>query len=45
VKYKSLLAEDGYNLALFNLDDAEVIESTVFSAKSIDIKFEPLGGA
>jgi hypothetical protein len=44
VKYKSLLAEDGYNLALFNLDDAEVIESTVFSAKSIDIKFEPLGG-
>jgi hypothetical protein len=45
VKYKSLLAEDGYNLALFSLDDAEVIESTLFFARSIDIKFEPLGGA
>jgi len=39
VMYKSLLSEDGLNLALFNLNDAEVTKGTVVQAGSISFKF------
>jgi hypothetical protein len=39
VMYKSLLSEDGYNLALFNLNDAEVTKATVVRATSLSFKF------
>lgn len=40
IVYKSLLSEDGYNVALFNLNDADVINCALFTAKSIMFEFD-----
>ena len=39
IAYKSAFGDDGYNVALFNLDDAEYVSCCVFSAQRIDILF------
>ncbi|MGD9540396.1 RES family NAD+ phosphorylase [Methylocystis sp.] len=41
--YKSLLTEDGFNLALFNLEDADVAHCEIFKAASIKFHFESEG--
>jgi hypothetical protein len=43
IVYKSLLSEDGFNLALFNLNDAEVVNSALFKADSISFDFHDMG--
>lgn len=43
IVYKSLLTKDGFNLALFNLDDADVINCGLYSAKSINFEFGDTG--
>jgi RES domain len=43
--YKSLLANDGFNLALFDLDDAEVISCGLWKATSIRFDFKSTGEA
>ncbi len=39
IVYKSLLSEEGFNLALFNLDDAEVTYCALYEAASIRFDF------
>jgi hypothetical protein len=43
IVYKSLLSDDGFNLALFNLADASVTHCALFKAASIRFKFEETG--
>lgn len=41
--YKSLLSDDGYNLALFNLEDAGVVQCGLIKAASIRFGFQDAG--
>jgi hypothetical protein len=43
IVYKSLLSDDGYNLALFNLDDASVVHCALFKVGSISFGFQETG--
>jgi hypothetical protein len=43
VVYKSLLSDDGFNMALFNLDDAKVINCSLVKLDSIQFKFSETG--
>jgi hypothetical protein len=45
VVYNSLLSKNGLNLALFNLDDAGLVESTLYKASSINFNFEQIGSS
>jgi hypothetical protein len=45
IRYKSLLSDDGFNLALFNLDDAKVISCGLWKATSIRFDFRSTGKA
>jgi hypothetical protein len=40
VAYKSNFGEDGYNVALFDLDAADLINCFLFEVKKIEMKFE-----
>lgn len=39
IAYKSMFGDDGYNVALFNPDDAELVTCCLFEAKGINISF------
>jgi hypothetical protein len=43
IVYKSLLSGDGYNLALFNLDDASVVHCALIKVGSISFGFRETG--
>lgn len=43
IAYKSLLTNDGFNVALFNISDAEPINCTLYKTESIRHEFEPAG--
>ena len=43
ILYKSLLSKDGFNLALFNLEDASVGDRVLCVTSSIGFKFEEIG--
>jgi hypothetical protein len=43
IVYKSLLSKDGFNLAIFNLNDADVIHCALFHADSISFDFRDSG--
>jgi RES domain len=43
IVYKSLLSDDGLNIALFNLDDANVIQCALFKMDSISFGFKETG--
>jgi hypothetical protein len=43
IAYKSLLSDDGFNVALFNLDDARVINCALYRAASLKFEFQPDG--
>jgi hypothetical protein len=43
IVYKSLLSDDGLNIALFNLDDANVIHGALFKTDSINFGFKETG--
>jgi hypothetical protein len=43
IVYKSLLSDDGFNLALFNLDDAGVVRCGLVKAASIRFEFKDAG--
>jgi hypothetical protein len=43
VVYKSLLSDDGLNVALFNLDHAKVINCSLVRLDSIQFKFGETG--
>jgi RES domain-containing protein len=43
VVYKSLLSDDGYNVALFNLDHAKVANCSLYRLNSIQFKFRDQG--
>lgn len=43
--YKSAFGESGFNIVLFNPDDAELKECTLFEAKSLDFRFEQADNA
>jgi len=43
IYYKSLLSDDGFNLALFNLDDAGVIHCALYKADAIHFDFQNVG--
>ena len=40
VAYKSNFGEDGYNVALFDLDAADLINCFLFEVKKIEMEFE-----
>ncbi len=40
VVYKSPFGEDGFNVALFDIDSADCVNGFLYEAKSIEIKFE-----
>jgi len=40
IVYKSLLFEDGFNIALFNLDDASVVNCALYKAASISFDLD-----
>jgi hypothetical protein len=44
IAYKSLLSENGFNLALFDLDGARVHRSKLVSIKAVQFKSEDLDG-
>ncbi|MBO3759430.1 RES family NAD+ phosphorylase [Ciceribacter sp. L1K22] len=44
VAYKSAFGEDGYNVAIFNIDDFEVGRCRLFQVKNITHKIEPQPG-
>jgi hypothetical protein len=41
IVYKSAFGEDGYNLALFDLDAATLINCQLFVTKDVEFQFEP----
>jgi hypothetical protein len=43
VVYKSLLSDDGLNVALFNLEHANVMNCSLFRLDSIQFKFGETG--
>jgi hypothetical protein len=43
VVYKSLLSEDGFNITLFDLDQARVVNGSLFKLDSIQFKFNDAG--
>ena len=43
IVYKSQFGEQGFNVVLFNVDDAEVIDCTPFLVKGVEVKFENKG--
>ena len=43
IVFKSLLSVDGFNLALFNLNDADVVHCALFKAASINFDFKETG--
>ena len=43
VAYRSQFGEDGYNLALFDVRDAEAVNCAPYTITRIDIKFEEIG--
>ena len=43
IVYKSLLSVDGYNLALFNLEDARLVHCELYKADSIRFSFNAVG--
>ena len=43
IVYKSLLSDDGFNLALFQLDDATVRNCALFRMDTINFKFQEAG--
>ena len=45
IVYRSQFGEMGYNIALFNVDDAEVITAVPCHVTSIDIKFDEIGNS
>jgi hypothetical protein len=44
IVYKSLLSEDGFNFALFNLNDAKVIYRAMYKLDTIRFCFKQTGG-
>ena len=45
VAYRSQFGEDGYNLALFDINDADIIDCTPYAVSSIEIKSSQIGNA
>lgn len=43
IVYKSLLSDDGFNLAIFNLDDAQVFHCALYKAAAIHFDFQAVG--
>jgi hypothetical protein len=43
IVYKSLLSDDGFNLAVFNLEDAGVVNCALYKADAIHFKFRDAG--
>ena len=41
--YKSMLCEEGFNIVLFNLNDADVVSCALYRTASIGFDFQPLG--
>jgi hypothetical protein len=41
IKYKSMLVEDGFNVALFNLNHADVLDVALSKADSLKFQFSP----
>jgi RES domain len=42
ILYKSVLSRDGYNLALFDVYDASMVDCTLYTVGSISFDFQPL---
>lgn len=40
IRYKSLLSDEGHNLALFDLNDATVVDCVLYAADSINFNFQ-----
>jgi hypothetical protein len=45
IAYKSLLSDDGFNLVLFNLNDADVVHCALYTVASIRFNFRSVAGA
>ena len=43
ISYKSAFGDDGYNIALFNLDDAELTSCRLHDVTSVEFSFEQSG--
>ena len=43
IVYRSQFGEMGYNIALFNVEDAEVITAAPYHVTGIDVKFDEIG--
>ncbi len=43
IAYRSQFGDKGYNIALFNLEDAEVITAAPYHVTDIDMKFDKIG--
>jgi len=41
--YRSQFGEKGYNIALFNVEDAEVINCAPYQVRGIEVTFEQIG--
>ena len=41
--YRSQFGESGYNIALFDVQDADIINAAPYQVTSIDVKFEEIG--
>lgn len=43
IAYRSQFGDDGYNLALFSLDDAEIVDCAPYRVDSIEVGFSQIG--
>ena len=43
IAYRSEFGEEGYNLALFNVDDAEIVNCTPYKVSAIDVEYKEFG--
>ncbi len=43
IVYRSQFGENGYNIALFDVEDAEAVTGTPYKVTAIDVKFEAIG--
>ena len=45
IVYRSEFGDEGYNLALFNVDDAEIINCAPYRVSAIDVEYKEIGNS
>ena len=41
--YRSQFGKDGYNIAVFNVEDADIISCTLYEVSSLEVEYKQIG--